>query len=66
MMKKYVGRIVEIIYEDRKGNITQRRIEVLGVRQGRIKANCLKSGALRVFNEENILAIRPVGDIHAS
>ena len=59
-MKKYIGRIVEIIYEDRKGNITQRRIEVLGVRQGRIKANCLKSGELRVFNAENILAMKPV------
>lgn len=65
-MKKYIGRIVEIIYEDRKGNITQRRIEVLGVRQGRIKANCLKSNELRVFNEENILAMKPVGEINAS
>lgn len=65
-MKKYIGRIVEIIYIDRKGQITQRRIEVLGVRNGRVKANCLKSGEIRVFNEKNILATRPVGDIHAS
>lgn len=65
-MKKYIGRIVEIIYEDRKGNITQRRIEVLGVRNGRVKANCLMSGELRVFNEENILAMKPVGEINAS
>lgn len=59
-MKKYIGRIVEIIYEDRKGNITQRRIEVLGVRNGRVKANCLKSRELRIFNEANILAMKPV------
>ncbi|WP_422659136.1 hypothetical protein ACK8P5_00875 [Paenibacillus sp. EC2-1] len=65
-MKKYIGRIVEIIYMDRKGNITQRRIEVLGVRQGRVKANCLKSGELRVFNEMNILASKPVGEHNVS
>lgn len=65
-MKKYIGRIVEIIYLDRKGNITQRRIEVLGVRQGRVKANCLRSGELRVFNGENILASKPVGEHNAS
>lgn len=57
-MHKYIGKIIEIIYEDRKGKITQRKIEILGVKNGRIKAKCLKSNALRIFNEENILSWR--------
>lgn len=61
MMDKYIGRFVEIIYVDGKGRITQRKIEVLGVREGRVRALCLQSGAPRVFLVENILAMRPTG-----
>ncbi|SMF88197.1 hypothetical protein SAMN05661091_4172 [Paenibacillus uliginis N3/975] len=60
-MDKYIGRIVDIIYIDHNGKITQRRIEVLGVKDGRVRAKCLTSGAPRLFNEENILAMKPVG-----
>ncbi|MBO2943600.1 hypothetical protein JJQ72_06360 [Paenibacillus sp. F411] len=61
MMEKYIGGVVEIIYIDRKNNITQRQIEVLGVRDGRVRALCLKTGAPRVFVIENILATKRVG-----
>lgn len=60
MMKKYIGRIVEIIYMDLNGSITQRKIEVQGVKHGRVRATCLTSGAPRVFKVENILAMKPV------
>ncbi|SMF89034.1 hypothetical protein SAMN05661091_4493 [Paenibacillus uliginis N3/975] len=61
MVDKYIGRIVEIIYIDRNGKITQRRIEVLGVKDGRVRARCLTSNAPRVFRLDNILATRPAG-----
>ncbi|MBO2944886.1 hypothetical protein JJQ72_12975 [Paenibacillus sp. F411] len=57
-IRKYIGDIVEIIYIDRLGAITQREIEVLGVRGHLVRADCLKSGAPRVFRTENILAMR--------
>ncbi|UNK17014.1 hypothetical protein MNQ98_21355 [Paenibacillus sp. N3/727] len=61
MVDKYIGEIVEIIYEDRKGKITQRKIEVMGVKDGHIRATCLSSDAPRVLLSENILAMKPIG-----
>lgn len=57
-MQKYIGNVIEIIYMDRKGTITQRKIEVLAVKDGRVRANCLHSGAQRVFLESNILSMK--------
>ncbi|WP_372490946.1 hypothetical protein [Paenibacillus mellifer] len=68
LVKKYIGRTVEIIYVDRAGKITQRRIEVHDVRDGIVRATCLVSNAPRAFRMENILAWVPVakGRHHAS
>lgn len=57
-MQKYIGNVIEIIYIDRKGRITQRKIEVLAVKDGRVRAKCLQSGAPRVFLEDNILSMK--------
>ncbi|MNO39852.1 hypothetical protein D3C76_299880 [compost metagenome] len=58
-MEKLIGQMIEIIYEDKAGNITQRRIEVLGHRGGLIRAACLTTGGPRVFRVERILAWQP-------
>ncbi|GIO31129.1 hypothetical protein J2TS6_22700 [Paenibacillus albilobatus] len=57
---KCVGQIVEIVYLDRTGKITQRKIEVKGIRDGIVRAICLTSTAPRTFWAENILAWKPV------
>ncbi|ETT57251.1 hypothetical protein MHI43_09500 [Paenibacillus sp. FSL H8-0457] len=59
MFEKYLEQTVEIIYEDRKGNITQRKIQIHSIKDQRIRATCLESGKPRVFNENNILSWRP-------
>ncbi|MBW4085434.1 hypothetical protein [Paenibacillus sp. S150] len=59
-MRIAIGQIVEIIYLDKAGKITQRRIDILGIRDGRIRATCLSTGAPRVFLASNILSWRPV------
>ncbi|WP_151734061.1 hypothetical protein [Paenibacillus tengchongensis] len=58
-MRMAIGQIVEIIYQDKAGKITQRKIEVLGIRDGRIRANCLTTGSPRVFLATGILAWYP-------
>ncbi len=58
-MQKHVGRMVEMVYLDRNGKITQRRIRVMGVKDGKLKAFCYDHRAPRIFNEENILAVQP-------
>lgn len=58
-MKKYIGRTVEIIYQDQNGKLSQRRIKVESVRDGKLRAFCITSGAPRVFTIANILAAIP-------
>lgn len=59
-MRMAIGQIVEIVYEDKAGKITQRKIEVKGIRNERIRATCLTTGAPRVFLLTNVLAWYPV------
>lgn len=61
-MKMSAGQIVEIIYQDKSEKITQRKIEILGIRAGRIRATCLFTGALRVFLVASILSWQPVAE----
>ncbi|MNW28917.1 hypothetical protein D3C74_57580 [compost metagenome] len=60
MPVKSLGWLVEIIYEDRSGNITQRKIAVRGVRDGVIRATDLSSNQPRTFKVSNILAWSPI------
>ncbi|GAB6990102.1 hypothetical protein [Paenibacillus pini] len=60
MPEKYIGQILEIVYMDRKGRITQRRIEVKAIRGQIVRAKCLLTGAPRVFRLDSILAWQPV------
>jgi len=57
---KYVGRTVEMIYQDRSGRLTQRRIRVLSADGGNIRAYDLGKRAPRVFEAARILAVQPV------
>ncbi|UQZ34625.1 hypothetical protein C2I18_14480 [Paenibacillus sp. PK3_47] len=59
-MRMSKGQIIEIIYVDNAGKITQRKLEVKGVRDGRIRANCLTTDSPRVFLVANILSWQPV------
>ncbi|WNS43880.1 hypothetical protein [Paenibacillus sp. MMS20-IR301] len=64
-MNKWIGRVIEIIYEDNSGNITQRRIEVHGCKGNLLRATCLATGRPRVFRSEGILAWSQVKGAHA-
>ena len=57
---KYVGRTIEIIYQDRSGRLTQRQIRVLAAESGKIRAYDMGKRAPRVFEAERILAAQPV------
>ena len=58
-MQMQIGQTVEIVYLDKVGKITQRKIEVKGIKDGKIRATCLNTGAPRVFLMVNILAWQP-------
>lgn len=44
-----IGQTIEIIYSDKVGKITQLKIEIKGLKDGKIRATCLSTGAPRVF-----------------
>ncbi|OME58250.1 hypothetical protein BSK59_08705 [Paenibacillus odorifer] len=54
-----IGQTVEIVYLDKVGKITQRKIDIKGIKDGKIRATCLNTGAPRVFLTRNILAWQP-------
>lgn len=54
------NQLVEIIYLDRHGKTSKRRLRIQAIQGGRIKAYCFTRRALRVFAIENILAVAPV------
>ncbi|MCI1776600.1 MULTISPECIES: hypothetical protein [Paenibacillus] len=58
-MKKYIGEVIELIYVDRKGQITQRKIRLQGIRNNLIRATCLKTNQPRVFRMDNVLSWGP-------
>ncbi|WP_379140167.1 hypothetical protein [Paenibacillus sp. sgz500992] len=61
-MKMSIGQTIEIIYLDKAGKIPQRKIEVKGVRDGRVRATCLTTGAPSVFLAASILAWQTVAE----
>jgi len=50
------GRTLEIIYLDRMGRLTQRKIYVKSVRNGSVLATCTATGAPRTFRVDSILS----------
>jgi len=57
--KKYVGQHAQIIYQDAKNQMTQRRVFVYSLDGAYVRVFCLKAGACRTLKCEQILAIAP-------
>lgn len=57
MIENYIGRTVQIIYNDRNRKITIRTIQVRAVKDGKVKAFCLIANAPRIFNIDNIIDV---------
>ncbi|KIV58118.1 hypothetical protein AM501_26130 [Aneurinibacillus migulanus] len=62
----YLGRTVEIIYLNQNGELSQRKVRLLSVKDGRIRAYCFKRRATRYFLVKNVLAMRPVSEKQVS
>ncbi|MEK3821346.1 hypothetical protein MKY20_19935 [Cytobacillus sp. FSL W8-0315] len=53
------GELLEMIYQDNKGNISQRRIKVLAVGEESFRAFCHIRKQQRTFKLENVLSVGP-------
>ncbi|ANY71644.1 hypothetical protein BBD41_03080 [Paenibacillus ihbetae] len=59
MMEKYIGNVIEIIYIDREGKLTHRKIKLQGIRNKLIRATCLNTNQPRIFRMDNVLSWGP-------
>lgn len=54
------GTIVELIYLDQQGKLSQRNVFILSERNGKLLAYCYTKRKIRSFVIKNILGIRKV------
>ena len=62
-LAKYAGEIVVLIYADRRGAMTQRRVKMIAVEDGRVRAFCLERMAPRTFLADSVLAALPAAAV---
>lgn len=60
MLNKYKGQRVELIYQDRAGQLTQRKVQIHSIKGDRVRVYCLERQAPRVLLIDSILAVQPV------
>lgn len=53
------GELLEMIYQDNKGNISQRRVKVLSVNDESFRAYCYARRQQRTFIVRNVLSVGP-------
>jgi predicted DNA-binding transcriptional regulator YafY len=53
------GEVLEMIYMSEKGQLSQRKIKVIEISSGSIRAFCMLRNKQRVFKLANILSIGP-------
>ncbi|PWV97425.1 hypothetical protein DFQ01_12169 [Paenibacillus cellulosilyticus] len=56
-MQNYIGKLVQLIYIDRKRQVSIREVRVLSVQGNRLKAYCMTAKAPRVFNIDSIVDV---------
>ncbi|AYC29632.1 transcriptional regulator [Paenisporosarcina cavernae] len=55
-----LNQIVEMIYMDRRGQVSKRRVKVIKMNSTSFQAFCMTKNAKRTFLIDNVLAIAPV------
>ena len=56
-MEKYVGKLVQLIYIDRKRNVSIRDVRIISVKGDLVKAYCCSAQAIRIFNRVGIIDV---------
>jgi hypothetical protein len=54
-MKRYIGKVVQLIYIDRNNRVSIRDVKVLTVKEGRLKAYCFTARAPRIFDINRVV-----------
>jgi predicted DNA-binding transcriptional regulator YafY len=58
-VQKYIGRTVDIIYLDRRGRLSKRKIRITAVQDSHVRAFDLDRQEPRIFRTDGILVALP-------
>ncbi|MEF2243958.1 WYL domain-containing protein [Paenibacillus sp. IITD108] len=56
-MNQYIGKFVQLIYIDRKRQVSIRDVKIISVKGDQLKAYCFAAKAYRIFNINNIVDV---------
>ncbi|MFF2887464.1 hypothetical protein [Paenibacillus sp. NPDC057967] len=56
-MERFLGKVVQLIYIDRKRNVSIRNVRIISVKGKQFKAYCYSAGAMRIFNEDHVVDV---------
>lgn len=62
-MEGYVGKIVQLIYIDRKGSVSIRNVQVISVVKDVMKAYCYSARAIRNFYLKRIVDVEVIRNV---
>lgn len=56
-MKQYIGKIVQLIYNDKKRNVSIRNVRVIATGEEKFMAYCYTVKGIRTFNHMGVVSI---------
>jgi len=59
-MQQYIGKIVQLIYIDKKRNVSIRNIRVIATGQEKFMAYCFTKKGIRTFEHIGVVDIEPL------
>lgn len=61
-MERYIGKVVQLIYIDRKRQVSIRDVRIMSVKGNLLKAYCFTAKGFRIFDLKNIVDVELVKD----
>lgn len=59
-MERYIGEVVQLIYIDRKRQVSIRNVRVISAKGDKFKAYCFSAQAIRIFNIKGVVDVELV------
>jgi len=56
-MQQYIGKIVQLIYNDKKGNVSIRNVRIIASGNDKFMAYCYTAKGIRTFNHTGTVSI---------
>ena len=59
-MEQYIGKIVQLIYNDKNKNVSIRNVKIIATGKDKFMAYCYNKKAIRTFDHTRVVDIEPI------